>query len=142
MHHEKSIAHTHTCTHTRTDGPDITPGPMQHYVLVGDPVFLVCGTSLVSNPAATISWRDIQGMEIQNAGRYTYNNGPETVQLNFSFTRTSDTGVWTCRIVVIDNDVMTASEGRLVPRDNKEIGEEMYPIMLTVVGTCLLSSTI
>ena len=114
---------------------------MQHYVLVGDPVSLVCGTSLVSNPAATISWSDIQGMEIQNAGRYTFNNGPDTVHLNFSFTRANDTGVWICEIVVIDNDVMTASEGRLVPRDNKEIGEEMYSIMLTVVGTCLLTCT-
>ena len=83
---------------------------------------------------ASISWLDQTGTPIPNAGRYTFNNGTDEVSLDFAFTRAGDSGVWACVLVVRDPDVMVASGGQLVTRDNKEIGRLTNQITLVVVG--------
>ncbi len=91
---------------------------------------------------ATIAWLDQLGLPIPNAGRYTFNNGTEVVSLDFSFTRAGDSGVWACVLGVSDPDVMVASGGQLVSRDNKEIGSRTNQITLVIVGEYICSTLI
>ena len=79
----------------------MTQGPTERYVLLGDPLSLVCGTGLDNNPQATITWTASDATVITvNIGRCTLENGPEIVRLNFSTTVMSDNGVWRCNVMV------------------------------------------
>ena len=69
-------------------------GPTQRYVLLGDPLSLVCGRGLDSNPQATVIWTAPDGTSILDNARYDLENGPGIVRLNFTRTILSDDGVW------------------------------------------------
>ncbi len=111
---------------------------MAHSAVVGEPASVVCGTALVSNPQPTILWLDTAGDPIPNGGRYTFVNGSSEVRLDISFTRPEDIGEWTCLVVVRDNNVLTESNGELVPMDDQEIGRMTNRVTLIVVGKCIL----
>ncbi len=102
---------------------------------MGEPVNIVCGTSVVSNPLPTILWLDASGDPISNSGRYTFINNSAEVSLNIAYTRPEDNGYWTCLVVVTDNDAMMSNNmGELVPRDITEIGRMTNRVALIVVG--------
>ena len=61
----------------KTDGPVNTS--TRHYVLLGDPLSLVCGSGLDSNPQAAIIWRAPDGTTVINNARFNLENGPEIV---------------------------------------------------------------
>ena len=111
-----------------SDGPDILPGPMQVAVRLGDPLSLVCGTNLMSNPSAAITWRDPNGV-VDNT-RYDLVNDGTGIRLNFTNTISSDTGTWTCSVLVEGNNVTVGNKTQ--PR--LLIGERNITIDLTVVG--------
>ena len=74
--------------------------PSYRYVQIGDPLSLVCGTGLDSNPQATITWTAPDGTTIVDNPRYDFGNGPDVVALNFAHTVLNDSGVWHCNIAV------------------------------------------
>ena len=109
-------------------------GPTERYVLLGDPLSLVCGTGLDSNPQATITWTAPDNTMIRmNMGRYTLDNGPEIVRLNFTDTIMGDNGRWTC-VVAVTSDRYFVSGGMLVSQDQANIGSITQDIQLTVIG--------
>ena len=117
----------------------VSQGLIEHYVLLGDPLSLVCGTGLDSNPQATITWTAPNGSLIKkDMGRYTLENGPEIVRLNFSITMMSDNGVWRCMAVVM-SDRSIVSLGRLVVQDSALIGSITQDIQVTVIGELQVS---
>ena len=71
-------------------------------VAPGQPVTLVCGTNLRSNPPATIQWRDNNGAVLSVGGRYVFGNGYDIVHLNISSTGSSDNDTWSC---ILNNGV-------------------------------------
>ena len=80
-----------------TDGPSFAvPGPTRQYALLGERFSLVCGTGLDSNPPATITWTVPNGTTVMGNARYDFDNGPDTVRLNFTNTILTDTGLWRC----------------------------------------------
>ena len=112
----------------------VSQGPTKHYVLLGDPLSLVCGTGLDSNPQATITWIASDATRItMNMGRYILDNGPEIVRLNFSTTLMSDNGVWMCEVLVMSSRYVV-SGGQLVVQDSALIGSITQNIQLTVIG--------
>ena len=75
-------------------------------VALGQPVTLVCGTNLRSNPPSTIQWRDNNGTLLSAGGRYVFGNGSDFVHLNISSTALSDNGTtWTC---ILNNGVFAS----------------------------------
>ena len=109
-------------------------GPTKRYVLLGDPLSLVCGTGLDSNPQATITWTVSNVTTITvNIGRYTLENGPEIVRLNFSTTMMSDNGIWRCNIMAT-SDRYVAIGGQLLLQTDALIGSISQDIQLTVIG--------
>lgn len=116
------------------DGPEITDGPKQHFVLSGDSVSLVCGYNLDSNPPAIITWTDPKGDRVVNNGRYILDDGPKVVQLNISTTSKSDSGIWVCSVLV---------NKHVLDKDQINIQEEMttkFNISLEVLGMFVQSS--
>ena len=119
------------------DGPTFLElGPTQHYVLLGDPLSLVCGRGLDSNPQADVVWTAPDGMTISDNARYDLENGPEIVRLNFTHTLLSDTGTWRCDIRVLSvQDIV--SNGSLIPQDRSVIGVPIIrDIQLATIGKC------
>ena len=123
----------------RSDGPQQMP--TQAYVLLGNPLSLVCGRGLESNPAASITWLDTNNMAIIDNARYDLENGPEVVRLNFTRTILSDTGIWTCEVVVRSERYIVNSEGNLVPGAVAVIGTRIqHEFMVTVIGKTIMGS--
>ena len=67
-------------------------------MLLNDSLSLVCGTSLNSNPQASVTWMAPDGTAIMDNARYDLENGPDVVRLNFTLTILSDNGIWRCRV--------------------------------------------
>ena len=112
----------------------VTQGPTERYVLLGDPLSLVCGSGLDSNPQATITWTASDATTItRNMGRYILENGPEIVRLNFSTTMMSDNGVWRCNVMVT-SDRYIAIDGRLLLQTDGLIGSISQDIQVTIIG--------
>ena len=105
-------------------------GPIQDWVHLGENISLVCGTALVSNPQAIISWMAPDGTRVLDNFRYKLENGPDTVRLNITHSILNDTGMWLCEIKVeseISNDLILT--GRTI------IGTPLrHAIHLTVIG--------
>ena len=112
-------------------------GPTQRYVLLGDPLSLVCGTGLDSNPQASVTWMAPNGTTIMDNARYDLENGPEIVRLNFTQTSPSDNGIWRCRVFT-ESDQYVVSGGQLVQQDLGIIGEVIVDIQLTIIGKDLM----
>ena len=108
-------------------------GPTQRYVLLGDPLSLVCGRGLDSNPQADVVWTAPDGMTISDNARYDLENGPDIVRLNSTHTVMSDTGVWRC-IVSVRSDRFIVSEGRLVRQDQALIGSISVNVQVIIIG--------
>ena len=110
-------------------------GPTQHYALLGDPLSLVCGTGLDSNPQAVITWTAPDGttVTIVDNARYDLEDGPEIVRLNFTNAVMSDTGVWRC-VVNATSESYIASEERLLRENETEIGSVNVNIQVIIVG--------
>ena len=116
------------------DGPMLIPGPLRHYVLLNESLSLVCGTSLESNPQATITWTAPDGTMIMASSRHSLENGPEVVRLNFTHTLPSDAGMWRCDIRT-ESDQYVVSDGSLVRMDPAMIGAQIqHNIELTIIG--------
>ena len=111
-----------------------TEGPTERYVLLGDPLSLVCGTNLDSNPQATITWTASDATTIRmNGGRYTLENGPDIVRLSFSTTMLIDSGVWRCNVMVI-SDRYVVIGGQLERQTGASVGSITRGIQLTVIS--------
>ena len=106
-------------------------GPVQHWVLLGEDVSLICGTALVSNPQAIISWVAPDGTRVLDNSRYNLENGPDTVRLNITNSVMNDTGMWRCEIKV-ESEV---SNDDLILTRRTMIGAPLqHDIQLTVIG--------
>ena len=103
---------------------------------LGDPLELVCGTGLQSNPPATITWRDPNGDVVVDSPRYTLVNDGREVRLILNNTIRSDMGTWMCEVRVNGEDVTTASGDRA----DILIGNETLLIDLFFVGKKLCIS--
>ena len=116
------------------DGPTFAePGPLQRYVLLGDPLSLVCGTGLDSNPQATITWTGPDGTMIIDNARYDLENGPYIVRLNFTRTILNDSGIWRCDVLVVSGQVIV-SDRSLIPQNPSVIGAPIVrDIQLTII---------
>ena len=109
--------------------------PTQRYVLLGNPLSLVCGRGLDSNPAASITWRDPNNVEIMDNARYDLESGTEVVRLNFTRTIPSDTGIWTCEVTVRSERHIVNSEGNLVQGAVAVVGTPIqHQFMVIVIG--------
>ena len=117
------------------DGPTFMElGPMQHYVLLGNSLPLICGTGLESNPQAIITWRAPAGTTIMDNARYTLDNGPDIVRLNITHTLLNDTGMWFCEVIV-RSERHTVSNGTLVLGEQTVIGTPIqHQFVVVVVG--------
>ena len=102
-------------------------------MLLNDSLSLVCGTSLNSNPQASVTWMAPDGMAIMDNARYDLENSPDVVRLNFTLTILSDNGIWRCRVFT-ELDQYIVSGGRLVQQDSDLIGEVIMDIQLTIIG--------
>ena len=119
----------------RSDGP--TQIPTQRYVLLGNPLSLVCGRGLDSNPAASITWQDPNIVVIMDNARYDLESGTEVVRLNFTRTIPTDSGIWTCEVVVRSERHIVSSEGILVQGAVAVIGtpiQHVIEFMVIVIG--------
>ena len=107
---------------------------MQYYVLLGDPLSLVCGTGLDSNPQATITWTAPDQTVVMESPRYNLENGSEIVRLNFTHTLLDDAGTWICDIRT-NSDQCVVSEGSLVRLEPTNIGVPIqHNIELIIIG--------
>ena len=111
-------------------------GPTRCYVRLNDPLSLVCGYGLESNPDAVITWTAPDGTTIMDNARYDLEDGPEVVRLNFTHTIVDDNGLWRCEVVVTSPQHVPSS-GRLVQLDPAVIGEVITDVQLTVIGEYL-----
>ena len=121
-----------------TDGPSLAVfGPSQYFVLLGDPLSLVCGADLDTNPQATITWTADGTTIVVDSPRYSVDNGPEVVRLNFTQTFLSDAGMWRCDIRT-ESDQYIISNGSLVPMNSTVIGVTIqHDVELIIVGECV-----
>ena len=121
------------------DGPFLAAlGPSQYFVLLGDPLSLVCGTGLDSNLQATITWTAPNASLItdRSIARYSLENGPEIVRLNFTYTILSDTGIWRCDIRT-ESDQYIVNDGCLIRMNSTTIGARIqHDIELIIIGKC------
>ena len=112
----------------------MTEGPTERYVLLGEPLSLVCGTGLDSNPHASVTWMAPgETNAIVNNDRYDLENGREIVRLNFTNTIMGDNGLWKCVVAVMSGRYIVSS-GNLVFQDRANIGSITRDIQLTVIG--------
>ena len=115
-------------------------GPTQRYVRLNDPLSLVCGYGLVSNPNAMVTWTAPDQTIITSNARYNLEGGPGIVRLNFTHTILSDNGIWRCEVEVM-SERYVPSGGRLVQLDPGIIGEVVtIDIQLTVISEYQLHS--
>ena len=120
------------------DGPTFAePGPLQHYALLGDPLSLVCGTGLDSNPNAMVSWTAPDRTAIMDNARYDLENGPKIVRLNFTHTILGDTGIWRCDVRVVSSQDIISNRS-VVQQNPTVIGTPtVREIQLTIIGKYL-----
>ena len=105
-------------------------------VLQGQPVTLVCGTNLRSNPPSTIQWRDNNGTAFSASGRYVFGNGPDIVHLNVSSTSLSDNGTtWTC---ILNNGIFASNKVNIILLI---IGKTDVYTPVAHIASCLSSTT-
>ena len=103
-------------------------------MLLGNPLSLVCGTGLDSNPQATITWISPDVSVITDSSRYRLENGPEIVQLSFTHTILSDAGMWRCNIRT-ESDQNVVKNENLVPLNSTVIGVVIQcDIELVIIG--------
>ena len=108
--------------------------PTQRYVLLRNPLSLVCGRGLDSNPEASITWIAPDGNTIVDNARYVLENGTDVVRLNFTRTILTDTGIWTCEAIV-RSERYVVSDSRLVLVATTVIGSPIrHEFMVTVIG--------
>ena len=70
--------------------------------------------------------------------RYTLDNGPGIVRLNFSRTILSDAGVWRCNVTTV-SDQYVVSDGSLVQSDSTMVGVPIqHGIELIIVGEYII----
>ena len=109
--------------------------PTQAYALLGNPLSLVCGKGLDSNPQATITWSDPDGNVVMDNARYDLENGPDIVRLDFNRIIMSDSGLWLCEVIVRSQRNALDSEGNLVLVGPELIGVTLrHMFQLTVIG--------
>ena len=112
--------------------------PIQHYVLLGDYFSLVCGRGLDSNPQPIIIWNAPDRATTMDNARYNLENGPDIVRLNFTRTIPSDSGIWTCEVIVRSERHVVSNEGELIRGGQAVIGTPLrHQFMLTVIGESL-----
>ena len=119
-----------------TDGPEILPGVRKHHVLSGDPVSLICGHNLDSNPPANVTWIDPQNRPVNTSSSFILDDEPMVVRLNISSASNSDNGTWICRVDVNAECVHKVIEGKLKQdcQAITHIGDKNISIELIVVG--------
>ena len=66
--------------------------------VVGGTVTLVCGTNVNANTAPTVAWLDNNGAMVSDGGRYSLNNGPDSVSLTITNVMAGDDGSWSCEV--------------------------------------------
>ena len=122
------------------DGPDVVQGPAERAVRLGDPVMLLCGTDLDSNPQATVRWTSPAGQPITNNDRYdlTQNNAG-TVRLDFTNATIGDRGIWVCNITVSAMQVSQPNSDMLLSETT--VGTFISEITLHLVGQYVHIST-
>ena len=118
----------------QSDGPEMQENKEDIYVLSGSPVSLVCGYNLVSNPSATVTWRDPQNKQVTKNDRYLVDDGRRVVQLNITKASKSDSGTWTCTVNVTSpyDSFDLVTDRSLVNNIYSETKE--VEIRLTVIG--------
>lgn len=115
----------------RVDGPQIVHGPVERAVRVGDALMLECGTNLMSNPPANITWRNASGSVVVDGPRFNLINDDTGVRLGFTSTNLEDIGNWMCSVRV-EGSSITMPDGEVV--NNVLVGEEVFNITLYVIG--------
>ena len=120
-----------------SDGPEIEYGPTERAVRLGDPLMLLCGTGLDSNPRATVMWLDPAGGVVADNDRYDLiQDDAGIVRLDFNRTIDTDMGIWTCSIRVEGVNVTLPNGGGITP--TRLIGSERSrSITLYIVGKCM-----
>lgn len=135
---------------TLTDGPEMKDDDKREsYVLLHQPVTLVCGRKLDSNPVAEVTWMNPQGEIVLTDGKYTAYNGPEVVHLNITSAVPADHGTWRCSVNVVSKYSTFDSEENISSRDYFRtlevelnlfvVGEEYYVHYTTV--SCRINIT-
>ena len=101
---------------------------------MGNSVSLVCGTDLDhGNPQATITWIDPNGIRVIDSARFTLENGPSFVRLNFTNATIADNGVWRCAVVALSKRHIL-NDGQFILQDEAVIGSITQDIQLTVIS--------
>lgn len=78
---------------------------------------LLCGKELMSHPQATVAWTDNHRNRVDPVNmRLVLNTSPSSVSLTVRTVTESDTGDWTCSVMV------------------ENVGTVQHSILLTVVG--------
>ncbi len=125
---------------TALDGPSIRKGGRERASKLGDPLTLLCGDTLRSNPAASVSWRQPDGGVVTEGGRYTVINDATGLKLILTGTVPSDNGLWTCNVTVTAANVTVPPHGMVAP--SVQVGQEQSQINVLVVGKNVLKSSI
>ena len=108
------------------DGPYMTEGPREYSVLIGNPVVLICGESLDSDPNATVTWTGPKSGEIHSDDeRYIMSSGPN-VTLTIKKATESDSGTWKC---TVENNGVAKFCDKSISKRKLEVD-----ILLDVVG--------
>ena len=117
--------------------------PTQHHVLLGNPLSLVCSRGLDSNPEASITWTAPDATTVVDNARYDLENGRDVVRLNVTHTILSDTGTWTCEVLVRSERHIVNNEGNLVTGAIAVVGTPIQHVfMVTVIGKTIVDSCI
>ena len=116
------------------DGPDIVFGPTERAGRSGDPFSILCGSSLDSNPEATVTWSNPSGIMISDTGRFNFvKNLAGDVMLELTTLLVDDMGVWSC-VVTVQGTNVTLPSGDINIGHSSIIGSESLDIMIHVVG--------
>ena len=95
------------CMPLCTDGPELAPAPTVYHVILGQPVSLVFGYNLHSNPPVTIVLTDPSEEEMNNSEIIKFDSGPEVVQIHITEAEVKHRGVWTCGLYHDNRDIPT-----------------------------------
>ena len=104
-----------------TDGPELTPGPEVYYVILGQPVTLVFGYDLRSNPPITIVLTDPSGDEVNGGENFELDRGPHVVQIHINTVDVKHRGIWDCGLYQHNGDKLKS-----------------YVVTLVVLGKCFM----
>ena len=106
-------------------------------MLFGDPVSLICGYNLDSNPRANITWMNPKKRPVNTGGSFVLDDDPKVVRLNISSASSSDNGTWICRVDINAKCVHKVVENNKLEQDCQaitHIGGKNISIELVVVG--------